>query len=171
MIISAPTLRPAAPEDVPAIAAIYAVEVLEGTASFEIEPPDAIEMARRLTEVLGRGLPWLVAEMDGEIAGYAYAGPYRTRAAYAATVENSVYVARTRRGHGIGRMLLAALIEACAVAGRREMVAIIGDSANAASVRLHEACGFRLVGTLRGVGRKHGRWIDTVLMQRSLRGS
>lgn len=163
------TLRPASPGDLPAIAAIYAVEVLEGTASFEIEPPDEAEMARRLADVLGRGLPWLVAELDGEIAGYAYAGPYRTRAAYAATVENSVYVARSCRGHGIGRMLLDALIEACAAAGRREMVAIIGDSANAASIRLHEACGFRLVGTLQGVGRKHGRWIDTVLMQRSLR--
>lgn len=163
------TLRPASPGDLPAIAAIYAVEVLEGTASFEIEPPDEAEMARRLADVLGRGLPWLVAVLEGEIAGYAYAGPYRTRAAYAATVENSVYVARSCRGHGIGRMLLDALIEACAAAGRREMVAIIGDSANAASIRLHEACGFRLVGTLQGVGRKHGRWIDTVLMQRSLR--
>ena len=163
------TLRPASPGDVPAIVAIYAVEVLEGTASFEIEPPDEAEMARRLADVLGRGLPWLVAVLEGEIAGYAYAGPYRTRAAYAATVENSVYVARSWRGHGIGRMLLDGLIEACAAAGRREMVAIIGDSANAASIRLHEACGFRLVGTLQGVGRKHGRWIDTVLMQRSLR--
>ncbi len=162
------SLRPAEPRDVPAITAIYALEVREGTASFEIEPPDAVEIARRLREVQAQRLPWLVACVDGDAAGYAYACPYRPRAAYAATVEDSVYVARDRRGLGIGRLLLEAVIEACSGAGRREMVAVIGDSANLGSIRLHESCGFRLVGTLQGVGRKHGRWIDTVLMQRSL---
>lgn len=161
-------LRPAGPADLPTIHAIYAPEVLEGTASFEIEPPDAAELGQRLAKVQGLGLPWLVAELDGTIAGYAYATPYRDRPAYRFTVEGSVYVARHARGRGVGRALLEAVIEDARRAGIRQMVAVIGDSANAGSIALHAACGFAHAGVLRDVGYKFGRWIDTVLMQRAL---
>ena len=118
--------------------------------------------------MLARGLPWLVAEADGAVAGYAYAGPYRARPAYRFTVENSVYVAPAMAGRGLGRALLTRLLALCEAAGCRQVVAIIGDSANAASIGLHRACGFRDVGVLRAVGFKHGRWVDTVLMQRAI---
>jgi phosphinothricin acetyltransferase len=155
--------------DIPALTAIYAVEVNDGTASFELVPPDETEMRRRFQAIRQAGLPYLVAvDVTGHVLGYAYAGPYRPRPAYDATVENSVYVAAEARGHGIGRMLLADLIDRCRLAGKREMVAIIGDTGNQGSIGLHQALGFRHVGTLRQVGRKHGRWIDTVLMQLAL---
>jgi L-amino acid N-acyltransferase YncA len=164
-----PRLRPALPGDLAAIAAIYGPEVRHGTATFELEPPGAVELGRRLAKVRAAGLPWLVAELDGRVGGYAYAAPYRDRPAYRFTVEDSVYLAAWARGRGVGQGLLDAVIEAARDAGMRQMVAVIGDSANVASVRLHRACGFAEVGTFRGVGFKFGRWLDTVLMQRSLR--
>lgn len=150
------------------IAAIYGAAVRDGTASFELEPPDQAEMARRRAAILDGGYPYFVAVEDGRIAGYAYAGQYRTRPAYRSTVENSVYVAPDLQRRGVARLLLAALIEATAARGFRQMIAIIGDSGNEASIRLHAALGFEPVGTLRAVGWKHGRWLDTVLMQRPL---
>ncbi|MBC6441259.1 MAG: N-acetyltransferase [Rhodospirillales bacterium] len=161
-------VRDSTPDDVPAITTIYAHSVLHGLASFEVEPPTKSEMAGRREAILAAGLPYLVAEADGKIAGYAYAGPYRTRPAYRHTVENSVYVDGRFQGRGAGRLLLAALIERCEAAGRHEMVAIIGDSGNQASIALHAALGFVMVGTLRNVGFKHERWLDSVIMQRSL---
>jgi L-amino acid N-acyltransferase YncA len=155
--------------DIAALTAIYAIEVSDGTASFELVPPDEAEMRRRFQAIRQAGLPYLVAvDASGHVLGYAYAGPYRARPAYDATVENSVYVAAEARGRGIGRTLLAELVERCRHAGKREMIAIIGDTANQGSISLHRALGFREVGTLRQVGRKHGRWIDTVLMQLAL---
>jgi phosphinothricin acetyltransferase len=167
-VASAPAIRPAREADLPAIAAIYADQVLHGTASFEIEPPGLEEMQRRWSAIVAAGLPYIVAELDGAVAGYAYAGPYRPRPAYRFTVENSVYVAPGFHRRGIGGALLAALVAMCRQAGRREIVAIIGDSGNQASIALHRAAGFRLVGVLEKVGRKHERWLDTVIMQRSL---
>ncbi len=162
-------LRDAAARDMAAVAAIYAREVLEGSASFELTAPDEAEIARRWQAIAGGGLPYLVAEApDGTVAGYAYAAPYRPRPAYGNTVEDSVYVARDWQGRGLGRLLLAGLIERCTAAGKRQMVAVIGDRANVGSVRLHAAFGFRYVGRLENVGFKHGRWLDTVLMQRAL---
>ena len=161
-------LRTCEPRDMGAITAIYQREVLHGRASFEVEAPDEAEMARRHQAIVAGGYPYLVAEEQGVLVGYAYASAYRPRRAYAATVENSVYVRQGAQGRGYGRALLAALIEASAERGYRQMVAVIGDSENRASVRLHEALGFAHVGTLRSVGWKHGVWLDTVLMQRAL---
>ncbi len=144
-----------------AITSIYAYHVLHGTASFETEPPSLDEMRRRRAELLANSFPYLTAEADGDIAGYAYASAYRPRAAYRDTVENSVYVRPDLIGRGIGTLLLRALIAECEARGLRQMVAVVGDSANVASVRLHEALGFRLVGVLRAVGFKHGKWLDT----------
>ena len=166
-----PTLRvrPSTDDDVGAIAAIYGHHVLHGTASFETEPPGEEEMRRRWADVLARGLPHLVAEDgDGAVLGYAYASAYRPRAAYRNTVEDSIYVRHDAVGRGVGRLLLAELLARCEAVGVRQMVAVVGDSANQASVRLHQAFGFRLVGTLNSVGRKHGRWLDSVLLQREL---
>ena len=165
------TVRPAAAEDVPAIQAIYAHHVLHGIASFEEEPPDHAEMSRRLADVLARGLPYLVAEDrpgSGAILGFAYAGPYRARPAYRYALEDSVYVLPGKGGRGIGSTLLGALIERCTALGYRQMIAVIGDSGNAGSIRLHARHGFRNVGTLASVGFKHGRWVDSVFMQRTL---
>ena len=161
-------VRPSVDADIPALTAIYAHAVIHGTASFELEPPSEAEMARRRAALLADGYPYLVAEAGGGVAGYAYAGAYRTRPAYRSTVEDSVYVAPALQGAGTGRALLGALIQACEVRGFRQMVAVIGDSASEGSRRLHEALGFRLVGTLQAVGYKHGRWLDSVLMQRAL---
>lgn len=164
-----PIIRPANPSDIPAITRIYGGSVLTGTASFELEPPDEAEMTRRMRAVRDAGFPYLVAACDGAVAGYAYASLYRTRPAYRFTVEDSVYIAPDRQRRGIGRALLAALIEACASRGFRQMLAVIGDSPNqAASIRLHQACGFAPVGRLPDVGFKFGRWLDTLLMQREL---
>jgi len=160
-----PTLRPAKPSDIPAIIAIYRPAVLEGTASFEEEPPTEAEMLRRFEAITGAGYPYFVAELDGRVAGYAYAGAYRTRPAYRFTVENSIYIAPDAQGKGIGRVLLAALIDACTVKGFRLMVAVIGDSANFASISLHRRAGFTFCGTIHSVGYKFGRWLDAVIMQ------
>jgi L-amino acid N-acyltransferase YncA len=142
--------------------------VRTSAASFETEPPDAQEMQRRLAAIRSAGLPYWVAERAGSLAGYAYAGPYRPRAAYRFTLEDSVYVAPEQGRRGVGRALLERLITECERIGCRQLVAVIGDSANFASIALHHRCGFAPIGTLRAVGWKHGRWIDSVLMQRPL---
>ena len=159
------TLRAATGADVPAIAAIYAHHVLHGSATFEEVPPDAGEMARRHAAVLGRGLPYLVAEEAGRLLGYAYAGPFRERSAYRFTVEDSVYLDPAAFRRGIGRALVERLIVESTGAGARQMLAVIGDSCNAGSIGLHARLGFRLVGTNEAVGFKFGRWVDTVTMQ------
>jgi phosphinothricin acetyltransferase len=162
------TLRACGPDDIPAIQAIYADAVLTGTASFELEPPSIAEMQARWQNITGGGYPYLVAVLDGAVAGYAYGGAYRARPAYRGNVENSVYVRKDCQHAGVGRALLQDLIARCTERGFRQMIAVIGDSANAASIGLHRALGFDHVGTLRSVGWKHGRWLDTVLMQRAL---
>jgi L-amino acid N-acyltransferase YncA len=162
-------IRPVKTSDIPAITRIYAYGVEHGTSSFELNPPDEAEMTRRMSELTGKGFPYLAAEFDGALTGYAYAGLYRTRPAYRFTLEDSVYVAPDRQGRGIGRGLLTALIDAAQSRGFRQMIAVIGDSPNqAGSIRLHEAVGFRHVGILQDVGFKHDRWRDTLLMQRAL---
>jgi phosphinothricin acetyltransferase len=162
------TLRPATEADLGAIVAIYAHHVRSGTATFEIDPPDASEMTRRWRDVVDRGLPYLVATSGEEIVAYAYAGPYRPRPAYRFTVEDSIYVRADCAGQGIGSELLMALIAASESAGARQMVAVIGDAANTASIGLHASAGFEQAGVLRSVGWKFGRWLDVVLMQRTL---
>lgn len=161
-------IRPAAPADIPAIAAIYDEAVRTGTASFELTPPGASEMARRHAAIVEAGYPYLVKEEDGALQGYAYVSAFRPRIAYRHTVENSIYVDEGARGRGVGRALLDALIAECEARGFRQMVAVIGDSANAGSIALHRACGFTPIGILPATGLKFGRWIDTVLMQRPL---
>ncbi len=158
-------VRPAVAGDMVRVQAIYAHHVLHGTASFEEIPPDLAEMQRRRAAVLAARLPYLVAEKDSAVIGYAYAGVYRTRTAYRHTAEDSVYLAPDAAGLGAGRALLAQVIAQSAAAGYRELVAIIGDSGNTASIGLHRALGFRDVGTLRNVGIKFGRRLDTVIMQ------
>jgi len=161
-------IRLATPADLAAITRIYAHAVCHGTASFEITPPDELEMARRYERLRADAYPYLVAEHDGSVVGYAYAGPYRNRPAYRWSVEDSIYLAPQAFRRGIGRALLAALIRETESAGFRQMIAVIGDSDNAASIELHRAAGFRLVGTFDHVGFKFGRWLDSVLMQRPL---
>lgn len=163
-----PTIIPCEARHIDEIAAIYRHAVRHGTASFELEPPDEEEMLSRWQALTSAGYPYLVAEFDGEVAGYAYAGPYRARPAYRATVENSVYVHSQRQGRGVGHLLMHRLIDACTDLGFRQMIAVIGDSANISSQRLHERLGFEPVGVLKSVGWKHQRWLDTVLMQRPL---
>jgi L-amino acid N-acyltransferase YncA len=158
-------VRTAKESDIAAITEIYAYHVLHGTGSFEIDPPDAAEIARRMDDVLSRGLPYLVAERGNTVVGYAYAALYRTRVAYRFTLEDSVYVHHEQAGRGIGAALLEELIRACREWGCRQLVAVIGDSQNTASVRVHEKLGFQHSGVLRGVGFKFDRWIDTVFMQ------
>ncbi|MBZ9939365.1 N-acetyltransferase family protein [Mesorhizobium sp. BR1-1-16] len=163
------SIRPVADADLAAITAIYGAAVIEGTASFELDPPSLDEMGRRCTALLAGGHPYLVAISDTDaVLGYAYAGPYRARPAYRWTVEDSIYLAAEARGAGVGRALLAALLATATEAGYRQMIAVIGDSGNAASIALHRALGFRLVGTFENVGFKHGRWLDSVLMQCAL---
>jgi phosphinothricin acetyltransferase len=161
-------LRDATVDDAPAIAAIYAEHVLHGTASFELVPPAAPEMADRMAALLDEGYPWLVACAGRRILGYAYAGPYRPRPAYRHTVEDSVYLAPDAQRRGIGGALLAQLIDRCTARGHRQMVAVIGDADNAPSIALHARAGFAPAGCLARVGWKLGRWLDVVLMQRSL---
>jgi phosphinothricin acetyltransferase len=163
-----PLLRPSRPEDVAAITAIYAHAVRTGTGSFEIDPPEVAEMARRRQDVLAKGLPYLVAETAAGVMGYAYASPFRPRPAYRFSVENSVYVHPEARGQGLGALLLAELIARCTDWGARQMLAVIGDSANAASVALHTRLGFTPAGRFENVGHKFDRWLDVVLMQRTL---
>ena len=161
-------LRPAALADLEAVAAIYGRHVLDGLGTFEEVPPSLEEIARRHAAVRAKGLPWLVAELDGAVKGYAYAGPFRPRAAYRYTVEDSVYVAPDALGRGLGRALLQAVIAECEAMGLRQMVAVIGDSGNAASIGVHRACGFELKTVAPSVGWKFGRWVDIVWMQRPL---
>lgn len=163
-------LRDAADADLDPIAAIYARHVLHGLASFEETPPTTGELAVRRRAVEAAGLPWIVAcdAASGAILGYAYAALYRPRPAYRYTVEDSIYISDTAQRRGIGRLLLGALIERCTAAGKRQMIAVIGDSANAGSIGLHAAMGFRHAATLSCVGYKFGRWVDSVLMQRPL---
>lgn len=161
-------IRPASLDDLPAITAIYSHHVLHGLASFEVEPPDVGQMTQRFSAIRVLGLPYFVAETGGKLAGYAYAAVYRTRPAYRYTVEDSVYVDNEHAGHGVGSALMPALIDGCAAAGRRQIIAVIGDSANHASIRLHAKFGFQHVGTLPAVGFKFGRWVDSVLMQKDV---
>lgn len=167
--LAAPVLvRDASDSDLAAIHAIYTHHVQTGLGSFEEAPPDLAEMARRRAEVLSRRLPYLAAEIDGRLVGYAYAGPYRPRSAYRFSVEDSVYVAPDIHRRGVARALLAELIERCTVLGYRQMIAVIGDSANRGSIGLHASMGFREAGRLHAIGFKLGRWVDSVLMQRTL---
>ena len=161
-------IRPAGAADIPAITRIYAHAVRHGTASFELEPPDEAEMARRQQALLAGGYPYLAAVADGSVLGYAYAGAYRARPAYRFSVEDSVYVAPQAQRRGIGRVLLDRLIDEAETRGFRQMIAVIGDSAQTASIELHRAAGFRLIGAIENVGFKFDRWLDTVLMQRAL---
>ena len=161
-------IRPAGAADLPAITRIYAHAVQYGTASFEIEPPDEAEMGRRQRSLLEGRYPYLVAENGGSILGYAYAGPYRPRPAYRYSVEDSIYIAPEAQRRGAGRLLLQELIAASETRGFRQMIAVIGDSAQTASIELHRATGFRMIGTIEATGFKHGRWLDTVIMQRAL---
>lgn len=165
-------LRPAIRTDIDQVTDIYAHAVRHGTASYELEPPSRIDMAVRYAALNDGGYPFIVAEEDdGRIAGYAYAGPFRPRPAYRFIVEDSVYIAPNRQGRGLGRLLLAELIGLCEKAGFRQILAVIGDGSPAnPSVRLHAALGFRHSGTLEGSGFKHGRWLDTVIMQLSMNG-
>jgi L-amino acid N-acyltransferase YncA len=167
---SIPSVRPAEPGDVAAITHIYAEAVRHGTASFELEPPDEAEMTRRFQALREGRFPYVVAEAGGAVAGYAYAGPYRARPAYRFTVEDSIYIDPAMQRRGIGRALLARLLAEAEGRGFRQMVAVIGDSAQTPSIALHAAFGFRMVGTFDAVGFKFGRWLDSVLMQRPLGG-
>lgn len=161
-------VRDADEADVPAIQRLYAHHVLHGSASFETAAPGVDEMKARRAQVLAAQLPYLVAEIGGEVVGFCYAAVYRPRPAYRHTVENSVYVAHDRAGQGIGSALLAALVARCEAGPWRQMVAVIGDSGNAGSIALHRRMGFQHAGTLAAVGFKFGRWLDTLLMQRPL---
>jgi phosphinothricin acetyltransferase len=164
------SIRPAVEADLTALQAIYAHHVLTGLASFEETPPDLPEMIRRWRAIAEAGLPYVVAEASGTggIAGYAYAGPYRPRSAYRFSVEDSIYLDPRFQGKGLGRALLTRLIDDATGLGKRQMIAVIGDSANHASIGVHRALGFEMTGTFKGIGLKFGRWVDTVLMQREL---
>ncbi len=161
-------VRAAAPADMDRVAEIYAHYVTGTVITFDTSPPAAADWERLLGDLAGRGLPFLVAEAGGEVAGYAYACPWKTRPAYRHTVEDSIYLAPGWRGRGLGRLLLDALLAACTQAGVRQVIAVIADSGDGASAALHLRAGFTGAGRLTGVGHKHGRWIDTVLLQRDL---
>lgn len=161
-------IRPSTPADLPAITAIYGWNVLNGTGTFELDPPDEPEMAGRRDDVLGKGLPWLVAERDGQVLGYAYANHFRPRKAYRFCLEDSVYLADGARGQGLGRLLLAELMARCEALGARQMLAVIGDSKNLGSLGVHRTLGFEHVGVMKSVGWKFDRWIDVVVMQKAL---
>ena len=165
MISSQFSIAPAQLRHAAAIAAIYAHHVEHGTASFEIEPPAAAEMAARMGTVLDAGAPWLVAQgADGAVLGYAYASQFRDRPAYLLTCENSIYIRQDQRGQGLGKALLGAIIAAAIAAGFRQMIAVIGGD-EPGSVALHTALGFAHAGRMHSIGRKHGQWLDTVYMQ------
>lgn len=161
-------IRDAAEQDLPAIQSIYAHHVLHGLASFEEVPPAVDELRRRYADVRAQGLPYLAAEEGGEVLGYGYCSPYRSRSAYRYTLEDSVYVREGRQGRGIGKALLGELVARCAALNYRQVIAVIGDSANAASIRMHASLGFLRVGVLRSTGYKFGRWVDSVYMQLAL---
>ena len=162
------TIRPSTPADLPSITAIYAWNVLNGTGTFELDPPSEADMAARRDDVISKGLPWLVAERGGAILGYAYANHFRPRLAYRFCVEDSVYLAADATGEGIGKLLLAELLARCEAAGARQMLAVIGDSANLGSVGVHRSAGFEHVGVFKSAGWKFDRWLDVVLMQKPL---
>src|ERR1700759_1631714 len=166
--MSTPIIRPATEADLPSVTEIYDHAVRFGTATFEIDPPDLAEMMRRFRALSDGGFPYFVAEVDAQVIGYAYAGPYRPRPAYRFTVENSVYLKPSIHRRGIGLLLMQRLIAECEARGHRQMIAVIGDSANAGSVGLHRRCGFEMIGTHPNVGLKFGRWLDTVMMQLEL---
>jgi L-amino acid N-acyltransferase YncA len=161
-------IRPATLADIPAITRIYEHAVAHGTATFELQPPDEAEMTNRMRALLDGGFPYLAAEDGGNLLGYAYAGLYRARPAYRFTVEDSIYIAPQAQRRGIGRALLSRLIADSESRGFRQMLAVIGDSAQTASIELHRALGFRMIGTFENVGYKFDRWLDTVMMQRAL---
>ena len=163
-----PHIRASRDADVATITAIYAHHVLHSTGTFETEPPSATDMATRRADVLGKGLPYLVAEHDGQVLGFAYCNWFKPRPAYRYSAEDSVYILDSARGLGLGRLLLNALCEAAQAAGVRKMLAVVGDSANAGSIGLHRTCGFTHAGTLRSVGWKFGTWLDVVLMEKPL---
>lgn len=163
-----PVIKKATSDDIPAITAIYADAVLNGRASFELTPPDEAQMQKRFDLLVNNGFPYYVARVEGAVAGYAYAGPYHTRPGYKWTVENTVYVNPANHGQGLGSKLLDQLILDCTAKNFRQMIAVIGDSANLGSIRLHEKAGFSHCGTMKGIGRKHGVWLDSVIMQRQL---
>jgi len=163
-----PVIRPAAPEDLDGVAAIFGHYVRTSVVTFEVTPP-TVEYWRRVRDELDqRGLPFLVCECAGQVAGYAYATPWRAKPAYRHTVESTIYLAPDHTGRGIGRLLLGALLQSCTSAGVEQVIAVVADSGNPASASLHRACGFTEAGRLRNVGRKHGRLIDTLLFQRDL---
>ena len=164
------SVRPSGPGDAEALAEIYAHAVLHGVGTFEEDPPSPAEMEARRRTVAKHGLPHLVAERDGAVAGFAYAGVFRPRPAYRFTAETTVYVRHGLQGRGVGRELLEAVVAACEALGLRQLVALVGDSDNAASLRVHAAAGFRRVGVIESVGFKHGRWLDAVWMQRDING-
>ena len=166
--MSALEIRPTTPGDLPAITGIYEHAVLHGTATFELIPPDLAEMTRRYGVLIEGGFPYFVAALDGRVIGYAYAGAYRPRPAYRFTVENSVYLQPAIHRRGIGLQLLQRLIAECEARGYRQMIAVIGDLANAGSIGVHTKCGFQMIGTHPDVGFKFGRWLDTVMMQLAL---
>ena len=163
-----PLIRPSTATDLPAITSIYAWNVLYGTGTFELEAPDVIEMARRRDDVLGKGLPWLVIELEGQVLGYAYANHFRPRRAYRFCVEDSVYLAGDATGQGLGRLLLVELLGRCEAAGVRQMLAVIGDSQNLGSIGVHRTLGFEQVGVMQSIGWKFERWLDVVIMQKNL---
>ena len=163
-------IRAATSDDTAALAAIYGHHVLHGFGTFELEPPGTAWMENRRREIQGYGLPFMVAERDGRVMGYAYAGPFRPRPGYRFTVEDSVYVAPDAVGQGVGRAMLSSVVDACEACGIRQIVAVIGDSGNAASIGLHRSLGFVDAGIGRSLGFKHGRWVDIVWMQKSLNG-
>ena len=162
------TVRPSTAQDLPEITRIYGHLVLHGTGTFELEVPDEAEMRRRRDDVLGKGLPWLVAERHGRLLGYAYANHFRPRRAYRFCLEDSIYLDPAAQGQGVGRTLLAELLAQCEARGARQMLAVIGDTANVASIGVHRACGFEPAGLFKAAGWKFDRWLDVVLMQRSL---
>ena len=166
--MSSAEIRPATEADLPFVTEIYEHAVRYGTATFELIPPDLAEMTRRFRALMDGGFPYLAAAVEGRVIGYAYAGPYRPRPGYRFTVENSVYLAPAVQQRGIGYSLLRRLIAESEARGYRQMIAVIGDSANAASISLHIKAGFQTVGTHPNVGFKFGRWLDTVMMQRPL---
>ena len=161
-------IRPSTPEDLPAITAIYGWNVLNGTGTFELDPPDEPEMARRRDDVLSKGLPWLVVLRDGVVLGYAYANHFRPRKAYRFCLEDSVYLAPEAKGQGLGKLLLAELLGRCEAAGARQMLAVIGDSANLGSIGVHRTLGFEHVGVMKAAGWKFDQWRDVVIMQKAL---
>ena len=163
-----PLIRPSSEADVPAIAAIYAHHVLHGTGTFETEPPSPADMAGRRADVLAKGLPYLVAEQDGQVLGFAYCTWFKPRPAYRFSAEDSIYLAADQPGRGLGRLLLSELAAQAEQAGVRKLIAVIGDSANAGSIGVHRAMGFQHVGVLSACGWKFDRWLDVVLMEKSL---